>query len=101
MRIPLSLVLIIMLLFVGGCDSTPQLVVKLSSPQDGSTVPAQSLVLLWGSGVFFQQEVRDARKGQIGDPADQVQPLIHPLDLNPGWAARKIFHVIFAGLING
>lgn len=47
-------------------------------------------VLLAGSWVLFQQEVRDARKRQIGDPADQVQQLIHPLDRNPDRDEKKI-----------
>jgi hypothetical protein len=85
MRIPLTLVLIIVLLFVGGCDSTPQLVVKLSSPADGSTVPAQSPVLLWGSGggasvfrllvaadINFQKMIIDA--SNLGEPRYVIPP---------------------------
>ncbi len=85
MRIPLTIVLLIVLLFAVACDSTPQVVVKLSSPPDGSTVPSQSPVLLWGSGggasvfrvlvaadINFQKTIIDANN--IGEPRYIIPP---------------------------
>lgn len=78
-----SALMLLVVILLAGCAPSPQLVVKLSSPADGSVVSSLSPILIWGSGggvaTFrllvatdsnFQKLIIDA--SNIGEPSYTV-----------------------------